>query len=140
MSSKSSKRKQTRRKKGGNKPSSAPKPTTRKKKIDEAETPPTVKNSSHAGVKKPDTSLGPTPEFSSAREFAQAIARERNLVEVGSALLGSQETKGASVRARMFETTLEYLYGKPAAAAPPEELPARVVWDIPMNPPDEPAE
>ncbi len=42
-----------------------------------------------------------------------------------------RETKGASVRARMFETTLEYLYGKPAAEAPPEPLPVRVVWDIP---------
>jgi hypothetical protein len=88
--------------------------------------------------KKEYRSAGPTPEFATARDFAKAIAIKRNLVEVGSALLGSEETKGASVRARMFETTLEYLYGKPAAAQP--ELPVRVVWDIPMLPPDEPKE
>lgn len=85
-----------------------------------------------------DRSDGPTPEFATARDFAKAIAIKRNLVEVGSALLGNGETKGASVRARMFETTLEYLYGKPVAAQP--ALPVRVVWDIPMSPPDEPKE
>jgi hypothetical protein len=90
-----------------------------------------------AEKKKFDPSDGPTPEFATAREFAQAIAMKRNLVEVGSELLSSNGTKGASVRARMFETTLEYLYGKPAAAQVPEELPVRVVWDIPLNPPDE---
>jgi hypothetical protein len=87
--------------------------------------------------KKFDASDGPTPEFASAREFAQAIAMKRNLVEVGSELLSSNGTKGASVRARMFETTLEYLYGKPAPAPVPEQVPMRVVWDIPLIPPDE---
>jgi hypothetical protein len=86
--------------------------------------------------KKPDASEGPTPEFATAREFARAIAMKRNLVEVGSELLG-KESKGASVRARMFETTLEYLYGKPAAAPVPEQAPVRVIWDIPLIPPDE---
>lgn len=87
--------------------------------------------------KKVDASDGPTPEFATAREFAQAIAMKRNLVEVGSELLSSNGTKGASVRARMFETTLEYLYGKPAAAPVPEQAPVRVIWDIPLIPPDE---
>jgi hypothetical protein len=86
----------------------------------------------------PDRSAGPTPEFANVQDLMKAISTQRNLVEVGSALLGSKETKGASVRARMFETTLEYLYGKPAAAPPPQELPVRVVWDIPMDPPDDP--
>jgi hypothetical protein len=105
-----------------NKPSAKPKLT---KKIAEPE------------VEEVDASAGPTPEFANAREFAKAITKKRNLVEVASALLGSVETKGASVRARMFETTLEYLYGKPAVEAPPDPVPVRVVWDIPMNPPDE---
>jgi hypothetical protein len=87
-----------------------------------------------------DRSAGPTAEFATVQDLMKAIAMERNLVEVGSALLGSAETKGASVRARMFETTLEYLYGKPAAAAPPQDLPVRVIWDIPMTRPDEPKE
>ena len=85
-----------------------------------------------------DRSAGPTPDFANVQDLMKAISAQRNLVEVGSALLGSGETKGASVRARMFETTLEYLYGKPAAAPAPQELPVRVVWDIPMDPPDEP--
>jgi hypothetical protein len=87
---------------------------------------------------KPDPSAGPTPEFANVQDLMKAISTQRNLVEVGSALLGSTETKGASVRARMFETTLEYLYGKPAAAPPPQDLPVRVVWDIPLLPPNEP--
>jgi hypothetical protein len=96
-----------------------------------------VKKPAEPEVEEIDPSAGPTPEFANAREFAKAISKKRNLVEVASALLGSNETKGASVRARMFETTLEYLFGKPAVEAPPEPLPVRVVWDIPMNPPDE---
>jgi hypothetical protein len=87
--------------------------------------------------KKVDASDGPTPEFATAREFVQALAMKRNLVEVGSELLSGKETKGASVRARMFETMLEYLYGKPAAAPVPEQAPARVIWDIPLIPQDE---
>jgi hypothetical protein len=104
------------------------KTTTRKQK---------VKKIAEPEVEEVDASAGPTPEFANAREFAKAITKKRNLVEVASALLGSVETKGASVRARMFETTLEYLYGKPAVEAPPDPVPVRVVWDIPMNPPDE---
>jgi hypothetical protein len=87
--------------------------------------------------KKYDPSDGPTPEFATAREFVQALAMKRNLVEVGSELLSGKPSPGASVRARMFETMLEYLYGKPAAAPVPEEAPVRVIWDIPMNPPEE---
>jgi hypothetical protein len=96
-----------------------------------------IKKLAEAQADEVDASAGPTPEFANAREFAKAITKKRNLVEVASALLGSNETKGASVRARMFETTLEYLFGKPAVETPPEPLPVRVVWDIPMNPPDE---
>jgi hypothetical protein len=87
--------------------------------------------------KKFDASDGPTPEFATAREFVQALAMKRNLVEVGSELLSGKETKGASVRARMFETMLQYLYGKPAVAPAPEQAPVRVIWDIPLIPPDE---
>jgi hypothetical protein len=98
-----------------------------------------AKDSAQEKSKKPDMTAGPTPEFSTAKEFAKALAEKRNLVEVGSELLGPKEVKGASVRARVFETTLEYLYGKPVAAAPPDPLPVRVVWDIAM-PSEEPPE
>ena len=113
------------------------KTTTRKNGKNAATKPKAIKKVVEVEAEEIDTSAGPTPEFATAREFAKAIAKKRNLVEVASALLGSVETKGATVRARMFETTLEYLYGKPAVEAPPGELPVRVVWDIPMNPPDE---
>jgi hypothetical protein len=73
----------------------------------------------------------PTAEFATGRELAKAIAQNCDLVAVGSKLLREGETKGASVRARMFETTVEYLYGKPAAAATPEAAQVVFVCDIP---------
>jgi hypothetical protein len=75
---------------------------------------------------------GPTPNFANGRELAAAMAEKCNLVEVGSRLLKAGEVKGASVSARMFETTVEYLYGKPSAAMPAAEgPPVRIIWDIP---------
>src|SRR5580704_4334239 len=50
---------------------------------------------------------GPTPNFANGKELAAAIAQKCNLVEVGSRLLKAGEVKGASVSARMFETTVE---------------------------------
>jgi hypothetical protein len=73
----------------------------------------------------------PTPEFANGKELAKAIAQQCDLVAVGSKLLRDGEAKGASVRARMFETTVEYLYGKPAPAPAPEVPPVRVILDIP---------
>jgi hypothetical protein len=73
----------------------------------------------------------PTAEFANGRDLAKAIAQNCDLVAVGSKLLRDGEAKGASVRARMFETTVEYLYGKPAAAAAPEAAQVVFVCDIP---------
>jgi len=89
----------------------------------------------HSADAADESCIGPTPDFANAQEFAKAIAHKCNLVEVGSQLLQTGEVKGASVRARMFETTVEYLYGKPVSAArPPDgEPPLRVVWDIPTS-------
>ena len=74
---------------------------------------------------------GPTPEFATARDFVKAMAEKSNLIQVGSELLSNGEAKGASVRARMFETALEYLYGKPAAAQPAEAPAVQIIWDMP---------
>jgi hypothetical protein len=74
---------------------------------------------------------GPTPEFANGQQLAKAIAEKCDLVAVGSKLLSEDESKGASVRARMFETTVEYLYGKPASAAAPEAARIVFVCDIP---------
>jgi hypothetical protein len=90
--------------------------------------------SSTPGQALEDAALaGPTPEFASGRELAAAMAQKCNLVEVGSRLLKAGEVKGASVSARMFETVIEYLYGKPTpiAAVVAETPPVRIIWDIP---------
>lgn len=73
----------------------------------------------------------PTADFADGRQLAKAIAQKCDLVAVGSKLLRDGEAKGASVRARMFETTVEYLYGKPAAATTPEAAKVVFIWDMP---------
>jgi hypothetical protein len=74
----------------------------------------------------------PSPQFDTAQELAAAVANKCDLVEVASALLGGkEEPKGASVKARMWETVVEYLYGKPASAPAAETQPLRIVWDLP---------
>jgi len=73
----------------------------------------------------------PTADFANGRQLAKAIAQKCDLVAVGSKLLRDGEAKGASVRARMFETTVEYLYGKPAANPTPEAAQVIFVCDIP---------
>jgi hypothetical protein len=82
----------------------------------------------------------PTPDFANGRQLAKAIAEKCDLVTVGSELLTEGEAKGASVRARMFETTVEYLYGKPAAAPAPPIEQFRVVLDMPCPERDRPPE
>nr|HEV7954849.1 hypothetical protein [Candidatus Acidoferrales bacterium] len=73
----------------------------------------------------------PTADFADGRQLAKAIAQQCDLVAIGSKLLRDGNAKGASVRARMFETTVEYLYGKPAAAASDESAEVHFVCDIP---------
>jgi hypothetical protein len=73
----------------------------------------------------------PTADFVDGRQLARAIAEQCDLVAIGSKLLRDGDAKGASVRARMFETTVEYLYGKPAAAAPDESAEVHFICDIP---------
>jgi hypothetical protein len=73
----------------------------------------------------------PTADFADGRQLAKAIAQQCDLVAIGSKLLRDGDAKGASVRARMFETTVEYLYGKPAAAASDETADVHFVCDIP---------
>jgi hypothetical protein len=70
------------------------------------------------------------------RELAQAIAAECNLVQVGRDLLESSSEKGASVRARMFETLANWQFGpQRQASAPSTGRPAvRIIWDLPCPP------
>lgn len=73
----------------------------------------------------------PIQQFATARELASAVASEVSLVGLAKQLLGTGEAKGASVKARMWETLVEYIYGKPTAAQAPEAVPVRIVWDMP---------
>jgi hypothetical protein len=72
-------------------------------------------------------------QFESGRQVAAAIAKKYDLAIVGGRLLsGSGDQKGASVSLRMFETTMEYLFGKPSSHPHQEEnAPLRVIWDMP---------
>jgi hypothetical protein len=72
-------------------------------------------------------------QFESGREVAAAIAKKYDLAIVGARLLsGSGENKGASVSLRMFETTMEYLFGKPSSHPHQEgTAPLQVIWDMP---------
>jgi len=99
----------------------------------EPSTPESEPTESHPPVAKPEP--GQTPRhFDTAKDLAAAIAGQCDLVAVATALLGGgdgKEPKGASVKARMWETLVEYLYGKPVPAVVAEAPPLRVIWDIP---------
>jgi hypothetical protein len=51
-----------------------------------------------------------------AREFADAVFAQVDPVNVARVLLEGGDAKGGSVRARVWETLLEYRYGRPPAA------------------------
>ena len=75
------------------------------------------------------------PEPRNHRELAQAIFAKCNPVEVGRELLESGSEKGASVRARVFETLANWQFGNT-----PDEEPERVriIWDVPRPPRNRP--
>ena len=70
------------------------------------------------------------------RELAEAIFAKCNPVEVGCDLLESSSEKGASVRARVFETLADWQFGpQQRPAAPSTDRPAvRIIWDLPCPP------
>ncbi len=64
------------------------------------------------------------------RRLARAIFKERNMVTVGKELL---ESKSAAVKARVWETLVNYELGEfaaPAGAAPVRQI----IWDMPGPP------
>jgi hypothetical protein len=78
------------------------------------------------------------------RELAQAISAECDLVQIGLELLQSGTERGASVRARMFETLANWRFGQPAGqpaaagkAGSKDGSNVRIIWDLPC-PPHEP--
>ena len=93
----------------------------------------TTASSPHKPGDEPDPATINPQQFSSGREVAAAIARQYDLAIVGGRLLsGNTEQKGASVSLRMFETTMEYLFGKPSSHPHHEESARpRIIWDIP---------
>jgi hypothetical protein len=97
-----------------------------------ATTPPKQSAAPPPSEKESSGQAHPPRQFSTARDLFSAIAKERDLADVGVALLGD-EGKGATVRARMFETSVEYLFGKPRSAPDPGDDDDRfnIIWDIP---------
>lgn len=63
------------------------------------------------------------------RELAQAIFAKKDPVKVGRELLEDTSEKGASVRMRVFETLVDWLYGPQRAAAADQGV--RIIWDLP---------
>lgn len=51
------------------------------------------------------------------RELAEAIFAKKDPVKVGRELLEDTSEKGASVRMRVFETLVDWLYGPQRAAS-----------------------
>ena len=69
------------------------------------------------------------------RELAQAIFAECDPITVGRELLESGSERGGTVKARVWETLVEFLLGKPAAAASAASgANVRIVWDLPAPP------
>lgn len=73
------------------------------------------------------------------RELAQAIFAKCDPVEIGRELLESGSEKGASVRARVFETLANWQFGKSNDGQQQGRRNVRVIWDLPC-PPHEPRE
>jgi hypothetical protein len=76
----------------------------------------------------------PPRQFATGQELFATIASECDLAKLGVELMSGKEGKGsggASVRARMFETSVEYLFGKPRSAPDPAGAAPSVIWDIP---------
>ena len=79
------------------------------------------------------TAREPHLEPRNHRELAQAIFAKCNAVQVGRDLLESGSEKGASVRARVFETLANWQFGK-APDSSAGQTRVRVIWSIPRPP------
>jgi hypothetical protein len=95
----------------------APRPRNPSEEI--ASSVPTRKAGGATLVDSPEASPAASPGASSranAREFADAVFAKVDPVNVARELLEGGDAKGGSVRARVWETLLEYRYGRPPAA------------------------
>lgn len=68
------------------------------------------------------------------RELAEAIFAECDPVKIGRELLESGNDKGASVRARVFETLADWQFGQKPASSAPARPRVRFIWTIPGPP------
>jgi hypothetical protein len=69
------------------------------------------------------------------RELAQAIFDGRDPVTVGKELLATDGERPNSVKAKVWETLVDFMFGKqpPAASAQPAPN-VRIIWDLPAPP------
>ena len=74
------------------------------------------------------------------RELAQAIFAQCDPVQLGRELLESDSDRGASVKARVWETLVNFAFGQPATASRASATPprVRVVWNLSDPPRDSP--
>jgi hypothetical protein len=73
-------------------------------------------------------------EVRNHRELAEAIFSECDPVKIGRELLESSSDKGASVRARVFETLADWQFGKKPAPREQSQRRVHVIWTIPGPP------
>lgn len=98
------------------------------------------KKKTSLGTAKPDASntkreSGTNPR--NHRELAQEIFAQCDAVQVGRELLESGSERGSMVRARVWETLANWLFGKPGpgpGGKPPAAPAFRVIWDMPAPP------
>jgi hypothetical protein len=80
------------------------------------------------------SSLAPRAEPRNHRELAEAIFAECDPVKIGRELLESGNDKGASVRARVFETLADWQFGQKPVSSTPARPRVRFIWTIPGPP------
>jgi hypothetical protein len=77
------------------------------------------------------TAIEPLLVPHSRKELAEAILAARGLVQVGRELLESTSEKGASVRLRVYEMLVDWLYGPEHSSPSEDRRKVRIIWDIP---------
>ena|SRR3990172_9065443 len=65
------------------------------------------------------------------RELAQAIFAQCDMVTIGRELLESGNEKGASVRAGVFKTVVDWRYGKTDGDSQAGRTTVQIIWDLP---------
>jgi hypothetical protein len=107
---------------------------SRGKQPDDSANPAAVGATDAIVLRPADPADASAPEPRNHRELAQAILAQCDAVKVGRELLESSSEKGASVRARVFETLVNWQFGKTGATPSIDRPNLRIIWDLPGPP------